>query len=548
MSTSVKLRDYQKEFVDSVFTAWKEGIRRPAAVLPTGAGKTASFSALIDRFVSENPGQRVVVLVHRDELADQTLSSLKNWAPRLSTGKVKAGSDQVHAQVMVCSVQTLARERRRERLGQAQRLAGQVGLIVTDECHLAAAPSYKKIYEAFPDALNLGVTATLARGDGRGLGSVWDDVVYKKSLPEMISGGYLVRPRGVTVKVDDLELSGIKKTGGDYQTGDLGEAIEHSSLARTVTSAYKEHASDRPGVVFTPTVATAHQMADELNRARIRTAVISGETPGEERRQIYANFKSGKIQVLSNCMVLTTGFDAPWTSCVVMARPTQSQTLFVQCVGRGLRLWPGKKDCLVLDVVGATASNKLKTLIDLDPDLFEQKGPCEECGRTPCVCPCPECGEPKPCLCPKEERPEAQAKGTGGSVDLFAASTQAWLQTKAGVLFIPVGDGVVFLWESKESGSWDVAYAPKQGPWKRLHESLPLGSAMAWAETEADACMPFSTKKTASWRTKKATEAQLGTCARFGIPVGPEMRAGEVGDAMSVFFASKQLDRYLRKG
>lgn len=546
MSTSIKLRDYQTETIDAVFGAWKDGEKRPSVVLSTGAGKTVIFSALIQRFIEEN-GTRAVVLVHRDELADQTVNKLKEVAPGLQVGRVKASADQVHHQVMVCSVQTLARQARRDRLFAGQRIAGTIGLIVTDECHHALSPSYGKVYDAFPDALNVGFTATLARGDNKGLGSVWSEPVYTKSLPWMIKSGFLVPPRGLTVRVDDLDLSSVKKTAGDYQAGDLGHAIEESSLTDSVVSAYREHAWTRPGIVFTPTVDTARQMADAFTGAGLKAESVWGETPREDRRRIYEDFRTGKTRVLTSCMVLTEGFDAPHASCAVIARPTQSQPLYVQMVGRVLRLFPGKTDALIIDAVGASQANKLKTLVHLDPDLFEQVSPCEECDRTPCACPCKECGEPKPCQCPKEKR-EIKLKGTGASIDLFSASTQAWLTTKAGVLFIPVGDGSVFLWASKsEQGAWDVAYAPKKGPWQRLHEGLPMGTAMAWAETEADACMPFSTKKTASWRRKPASEAQSGLARRLGVDVTPGMRAGEVGDAISVAFASRQLDPYLRK-
>lgn len=552
MSTSIKLRPYQTEAIDAVFDAWSEGNSRPSVVLSTGAGKTVIFSALIERFIKEN-GHRVMVLVHRDELADQTVNKLKDVTHRLQVGRVKAQDDQVHHQVMVCSVQTLARQTRRDRAVSAQRIAGKVGLIVTDECHHSLSPSYGRVYEAFPEALNAGFTATLARGDNKGLGSVWSEPVYTKSLPWMIKNGFLVPPRGITVKVDDLDLGAVRKTAGDYRAGDLGDAIEKSSLIDTVVRAYREHAWERPGIVFTPTVETARHMADAFTRAGLKAESVWGETPRDERRRIYEDFRTGKTRVLTSCMVLTEGFDAPHASCAVIARPTQSQPLYVQMVGRVLRLFPGKSDALVIDAVGASQTNKLKMLVDLDPDLFEQASPCEECDRTPCVCPCKSCGQPKPCQCPKEERPEVQTKGTGGSIDLFAASTQAWLQTKGGVLFIPVGDGSVFLWgSSKEAGAWDVYYAPKDArnpsaDFKRLHESLPLGTAMAWAETEADACMPFSTKKTASWRRRKATEAQLSTCKRFGIPVSADMSSGDVGNALSVFFASRQFDRYLKR-
>ena len=224
------------------------------------------------------------------------------------------------------------------------------------------------MYDAFPDALQLGVTATMARGDGVGLGSTWEEVVFSRSVLWMISKGYLTDVKATRVDVKGLDLSDVKASRGDYQAGDLGRALMDSQADDVIARAYVEHAKDRPGVVFTPTVETAHAAAEGLNAAGIRTAVVSGETPTQERRQIFDDFRTGRVQVLANCMVLTEGFDAPWASCAVIARPTQSQPLYVQMVGRVLRPYPGKTDALVLDVVGAS-SLKLRTLIDLEPGV-----------------------------------------------------------------------------------------------------------------------------------------------------------------------------------
>lgn len=534
MSNSLHLRDYQREAIDAVFAAWSDGMRRPAVVLPTGAGKTVIFSHLISEFIQKH-GRRVVVLVHRDELADQAIDKIRAVAPDLGVGKVKAESDDVDADVMVCSVQTLAVHRRREQLQVAERLAGAVGLIITDECHHAAAATYRKIYDAFPDALNVGFTATMARGDGAGLGDVWDDVVYSKTLLHFIGRGYLTDVRGVSVSVNGLNLGGVKRTRSDYQSGDLGRALEESEMSDVLPKAYTEHAADRPGVVFTPTVATAHAVADSFNAAGIRTAVISGETPRKERVQTYEDFRTGRVQVLSNCMVLTEGFDAPWASCAVIARPTQSNPLYIQMVGRVLRPWPGKKDALVLDIAGAGAGNKLSTLVDLSSGAVKTMRDGES-------------------LAEAEERETNEAPSNPRSLelkhedlDLFAGSSQSWLLTQRGVMFIPVGDGEVFLWPSAEAGLWDVCYAPKTGKWPRLHTGLPLGTATAWAETEADDRMPFNTGRNASWRKKKATEKQVNRLRSMGVENPEKLRSGEAGNLISVGLASRKFDRHVQQ-
>lgn len=547
MANQLILREYQREAIDAVKAAWGEGVRRPAIVLATGLGKTVIFSQLAVEFIADT-GQRVLILVHRDELADQAMAKVKGIAPHLSVGKVKASVNEITADVIVASVQTLSRQKRLNDLVLLDRgiHRPKIGLIITDECHHGVAPSYTKIYDAFPDAVNLGVTATLARGDGIGLGSVWDDVVYDRSIAWGIKKKFLSPVRGIAVRTPELDLSKVKSSRGDYQVNELGKALESSGVLEVIPKAYAEHASDRPGVVFLPTVETAQHAAESLRDAGITSAVISGETPRDERVRIFEDYRSGRVQVLSNCMVLTEGFDAPHTSCIVVARPTQSNPLYVQMVGRGTRTYPGKTDCLVLDVVGAGAVNKLRTLVDLEPGMFPEAEPCEVCDRTPCVCPCAVCGGPRPCsTC--NEGPELELEaGKTEEVDLFAGSTQSWLMTRAGVLFIPAGEsGEVLLWQSKTPGHWDVVHAPKVGKWFRLHEALTLGTAQAWAETEADDLAGFNVRKTASWRRKKPSEAQLNFASQLGIDLPADVRSGELGNLISVALASRKLDRYL---
>lgn len=539
----LKLRDYQRECIDAVFKAWSEGVRRPAVVLPTGAGKTVVFSALVDRYrsgggetVVGSPG-RVIVLAHRDELVDQAIGKLRAMLPEgVSVGKVKAEDNDVHADVMVCSVQTLASARRRTQLFEGEERVGKIGLIITDECHHAAAASYKTIYAAYPDALNLGVTATLGRGDGVGLGSVWDDVVYERSILWMISKGYLCDVRAQQIKVTDLDLNAVGISRGDYRTGDLGEKLMEAGAMAAIPAAYQEHAKGRPGVVFTPTVATAQAAAEALNAAGVNTAVISGETPRDERRRAYEDFRTGRVQVLSNCMVLTEGFDAPWAEVAVIARPTQSAPLYTQMVGRVLRTYPGKTEALVLDLVGAS-SNKLRTIIDLEPGAVESV----RSGETLADAVVREAEEANRVIPAKSLAFSLKAR----EVDMFAGSKAAWHRTDKGVLFIDAGQGRVVLWPSRsEAGAWRVCYhEPGMTKAETVRDGLDLSAAMAWGEVEAEDRSPYSTAKSARWRKQPASEAQIIALSRFGVDASG-MTKGEASEAISVAKASRVLDRW----
>lgn len=544
MSKILHLRDYQDEAIKAVFHAWTDKMRRPAVVLPTGAGKTVIFSHMVRDFYEwrtdihgrniGNGGERSLILVHRDELADQALDKLRQIAPDLSAGKIKAKSNDLEATVMVASVQTLSRANRLDQLLFSQEPYGDIGLIVTDECHHAVAPSYRKIYNAL-DALNAGVSATLIRGDGVGLGSVWDDVVYTKSILWMISRGYLVDVRGQGVRLDQLDLSKVKKTAGDFQAKALGTAMVSADSPRIIAAAMRKYAPQRRSIVFCPDVFSAHATAAAIGPT---AAVITGTTPTEDRRLIYKRFEMGEIRTLVNCMVLTEGFDAPWADCVVIARPTQSAALYQQMVGRVLRTWPGKSEALVLDVSGV--GGRLSTLIDLAPGEIDTVRPGESLAQAAV----------------RYETDQDTIMETDSvafalkyrDLDLFSASSKSWLRTDGGVLFLPVGKGFVFLWPAGDA-KWHVGAAPPRGKWKRLHTALPLGTAQAWAETEADNLTShpnLTGDKSSRWRREKADGRTIVRARAHGFDPPAGSTKGEVADLIAIAEASLRLDPHMK--
>lgn len=544
--TAIKLRDYQREAIDAVFAAWAGGMQRPAIVLPTGAGKTVVFASLIKEWRSRHftlghhsTGSRVIVLAHRDELVDQAIAKVQAIAPDLNVGKVKAKDRNTAADVMVCSVQTISRDKPLQEIKDWEADVGKVGLIITDECHHAAAASYRKVYDAFPDALQLGVTATMARGDRIGLGKVWEDVVYKRSVLNLISKGHLVDVRTRQVDLKALDMGAVSVSKGDYAAGDLGRALMDAEADTAIARAYQEHAGARQGIVFTPTVETAGAALLALDGSGIRSRMVSGETPREVRQHVYEEFRTGKVQVLVNCMVLTEGFDAPWAEVAVIARPTQSAPLYTQMVGRVLRPWPGKKEALVLDLVGASA-HKLRTLIDLDPGEVVSVGDGESLAEAVI----------------REEEASNQ-KVPGGSlafelkvreVDSFAGSATAWIRSVKGVMFISCGETRVFLWPSDaEPGTWDVCTLRKgEKALRSPHVNLALGEAMAWGEAVAEDHQTFGVSRQAPWRKKEPSAKQV---ALYQVVVGGSMegmRAGEVSDAIDRAIAGSQLDKFVR--
>lgn len=541
MSDLLPLRDYQKDCIAALEDKWQQGYRRLAAVLPTGAGKTVVFAHMIKHYRSNNPTRRVLVLAHTDELVEQAVKKIRDVAPHLHVGVVKAGRDEVHADVIVASVQTLRSAKRRERI------AG-VGLLIIDECHHSTAKTYRDVMEyfgAFDETSGLrvaGFTATLARGDKAKLSDIWEEVAYRKDIISMIKEGYLLNIRGKRVEVPDLDLSRVRKMRGDYSEGDLGEAIEASMAPEIVAKSYLEHASDRSGVVFTPTVATAYLLSQHLNAAGIRTDVVHGGLATAARRDIISRLESGELKVVANCQALTEGFDAPIVSTVVIARPTRSAPLYQQMVGRALRLYPGQSEALLLDVVGASKTHDLRSLVDLS--------------SAAAATDCPDCT-----LLDLEEiaeRGESFRAIHYGDVDtvefdpLARASMRTWLRTQGGIYFLSAGaDSYVFLSPSTALiGGWDVAWCSK-GRAKRDggfsdHIGVGMEYALAWGEELAvekgGELMDTYTSKGAPWRRRRATDKQLGLALSLGLTVDPDIRAGDLSKVIDTHLASARID------
>lgn len=529
----LELREYQTEALAAVEQRWDDGLNRVAVILPTGSGKTVIFSAMSQK--AHGGGMRPLILVHRDELVNQAADKLHSAMPDAVIGRVKAEHNDVSADAVVASVQTLAREKRRDQLTN-------IGTIIVDEAHHALAPSYRTILDhfgAFAEAgrglPTSGWTATLARGDGQGLGTIWQDVAYERDILWMIDRGYLVDVEGKRVTVDGLDLASVARSRGDFQAGDLGDALMSIGAGEVIAAAYLEHAKDRRGVLFAPTVQSAFAMSDDLNAAGIATETVVGFTDLEERADIYERFRTGETQVLANCMVLTEGWDAPWAEVAVIARPTESAPLYVQMAGRVLRPWPGKQKALILDVVGVAGKHRLATIKDLSGIEVEDGESISEARER--------------IARERGEKGEHSGVIAAEDIDLFGRSHSAWLQTYAGIWFVPTREHVFFLWPTSTGHFWVGRCSnrtTKDGQW--LAKDVMLEYGMAWAEQQAAAEDPSVSRRTAAWRTKRQppSEAQLRVAKSVKLPVQGKTKA-EVSDMLSVHFASRLLDPVNRR-
>jgi superfamily II DNA or RNA helicase len=347
-SPSPTLRPYQREAIDAVLQARRSGLRRLLICLPTGAGKTVIFSHL-----AQLAKRQVLVLAHREELLSQAREKLQQALQGTAIVALDRGSDRgAHdAKVLVCSIRSLHEER------LAAVIRGRnVGLVIYDECHHAAAEDNLRVLRqigVFDRAWSgtlLGFTATTARGDGKGLDEVFEQIVYSRTLPDLIDAGYLSKLRGFRISTS-ADLTRLSATGADFRDEELAEAIDIQERNALVARSIQELARDRRTIAFCVTVNHARNLCHSLNALGVPAGIVHGAMPSEQRARALADFRAGTTQALCNVAVLTEGFDDPGVSCIAMARPTRSEGLYAQCVGRGTRLNAGKEDCLILDFV-----------------------------------------------------------------------------------------------------------------------------------------------------------------------------------------------------
>lgn len=339
----LKLRPYQEECLQSINDHYSQGVHRQLVHLPTAGGKTVIFSSLIQQL-----NRKTLVLAHTTELLEQARDKINMINPNLVVGIVKADRKEYDRPVVVSTIQSARQPETLEELKKQE-----FSLCIYDECHRAGADSPRHVLSSLgflgsDGHLLCGFSATPWRDDSKGLGEIFEKCVYHKSIKDLIALGYLCPPRGIKIKTD-LDLGKIRTTDGDFVSEALADYMNTPEMTDVVINAFHEHALDRKTVCFSVNVAHAIDLANAFKSHGITSEAVYGAMPQDERENHLKAFESGKIQVLTNCQILTEGWDCPSVSCVLIARPTQSKGLFQQMAGRGLRLFPNKNDCLVLD-------------------------------------------------------------------------------------------------------------------------------------------------------------------------------------------------------
>jgi len=406
----IDLRDYQKTLVADTRAAFGGGAKSIVMVLPTGGGKTFTFS-----FIAMNAAARsnaVGIIVHRQELLLQASTALASLgvAHRLvaSDATIKAAFAEQRRKigrslidqnslVTVASVQTLVR-----RLGDPN----EFRLLILDEGHHAVAGSWETLTKHYSTAKVLGVTATPIRLDGKGLNRSYDTMIQGPTISDLIDGGYLC---DVTVYAPEKapDLTGIKNRGGDWARGELSERMAARTITGDAISHYRKHVDGIPSLAFCVSVKHSEAVAVEFRAAGYRAASIDGKTDRTLRARLIDDLGAGRLNVLTSCDIISEGVDVPRVGAALLLRPTQSVGLYMQQVGRVLRPYAGKARAIILDHAGnslehghptaerewslETGEVKKKTRTSDGPPVRQ----CKSCFAIFEPQPaCPECGEP----------------------------------------------------------------------------------------------------------------------------------------------------------
>lgn len=417
----IELRDYQRAAIDGLYDWFTKNAGNPLLVCPTGSGKSVLQAVFIKEAVEAWPETRILAVTHVRELIAQNYAALCriwDWAP---AGIYSAGMNRrdIDAQILFCGIQSI-----HKKAYQVQRC----DLLVIDEAHLVPR-SGDGMYRRFitelrqinPDMKVVGLTATPYRVDSgrldRGEDRLFDDIAYDVSVLDMIEQGWLCPPVPKATEMQ-LDVAGVGTRGGDFVPGQLEAAVDLDEINDAAVREILRHGEARSSwLVFCAGVAHAEHIAYKLRAEGITCQTVTGETPKAERDAMLADFKACRIRALTNANVLTTGFDAPNVDLIAMLRPTKSTGLYVQMVGRGTRLAPNKRDCLILDFAGNTARHGPIDMVDpKTPGQGEGDAPTKVCEVCDTICfagvrVCPECGTAFP-----EPEPEISAKASTTAV------------------------------------------------------------------------------------------------------------------------------------
>lgn len=518
----IKLRDYQEACVTAFFKEVQRKRKRHLIILPTGGGKTVVFA-----HITKQINGQTLILAHRDELIQQAAHKMRMVWPTADIGIIKGAKNETDHQILIGSTQTLANEKRRKAIPRLK-------FLVIDEAHHGIAPSNQAIINDLvgSETLLLGVTATPNRADGKGLGEIFTDHPdegpdYERSVLEMISDGYLSPIRAIQGSLK-VEMDKVTISHGDYELSSLSKVMNTGHVNKAAFEMWERYAKDRQTIVFAVDINHSIALAQVFRANGYSAAAIHGKMRPTERKEILDQYENGTIQVVVNCQILTEGYDNPSTNCIYLVRPTTSHGLYVQTVGRGLRLYPGKKDCLIIDGVKNSTKHKIVTVAQLFPKKKETVA--RQSGEE-------QPGEP-------DEREEELHIG------------KAWFEAEESEIY-----GSEFNWTLGPDGNFrlpliggHILLLKTPNGWSPYHITRNQKTLLYDYPLTADYCMGIAeslikemklekfANKNATWRNQLATQGQIEALKRWGITNPPDTKG-----AAAQLLDSLILEKELRK-
>ena len=543
------LRQYQTDCLDKSLERYRAGVNRQLAVMATGLGKAVLFATLRQHHGFQ---KRVMVLVHREELAAQAAEKIFHWNPGLMLGVEMAGRKaRAMDTYVIASVPTLGRNGS-ERLKRFD--PSSFDCIVSDEVHHSVSPQWTRVLHYFGLAepgspiLSLGLTATPNRSDGLGLRRLFDEIVYNMGIDDGIREGFLVDLRCWRISTKS-DLDSVRTTAGDFNEKDLAETVNTTERNTLIVKAWAQHAMDKKSLVFTANIQHALDLAEAFKALGVSAEAVWGDDP--DRADKLRRHRLGEITVLTNCAVLTEGYDDPNIECIVLARPTKSALLLTQMIGRGTRMpsgcghisevGDGKRDCLILDVVDTTSKHNLCTVpsllglpkeIDLKGSTYrEAKGKIERVAKE----------FPQANLADLRDLEKLDYLAT--QVSLFTVKYPPEVEKLTELAWRKQGDGYVLpimrerLTLSRDlRDEWWVRGTLNGKPVEIHAQNLAGAFNCADREVLSSGDRKPLVTRSARWHGEKPTPKQEALCRKLGIQVPAGCTRGQISARLDVHF------------
>lgn len=545
------LRKYQVECHEAIHSARRRGVKKGLVVASTGLGKTVIFSHLPEA-MDIQPGEQMLVVVHRDELAEQAISKISKYNPALKITLEKAENyADLDADVIVASVQTIGRNKLNTDTKEyewGKRISrldpDKVKYIVLDEAHHATSSSWRGVLAYF-GALKgtkydngtkfvYGFTATPNRADSEGLGQIFDEIVWRKDIVQSVAEGWLCDIRAYRVDTS-VDISGVSVTKGDFAVKELEKTVNTPARNNLIVEKYIELANDKRAIFFGVDVQHIKDVTQAFNVAGVRAAYVTGDMPKDERRTVLKMFKDGWYQIMGTVAVLTEGYDDPSIEVGLMGSPTKSPVRYTQSVGRILRPSPSpeemedlkakgvtpefiKTEAIIIDfcdVTGRHSLHTVPTLFGLHPKA-DLKG--KKAGETAAEMEKIIAQKKLPLSLDSFESLE-KLKAVAERVDLLKAhsvpdavrrmSEYAWIEyAKDSYSLCLPNEGIIRVSQNM-LGQWEVAKSNK-GIKTVLGQAADLQAAIRRADSEVPPDAKILLSGQSNWRAKPVTDAQIG--------------------------------------